>query len=150
MPSITKFLLVSALSIRRRKAPWWTDEEWAQVQKVNTEIMPAYYKAKLEADECLTVLGERRAGFPYMILRPGMLTDGPATGKVQLGYTKGRGEVSRADVADVAARLLETNCRGWFDLLAGDENVESAVERVAQSGVNSVEGEDLQEMEGNL
>ena len=112
--------------------------------------MPAYYKAKLEADECLTVLGEKRHGFPYMILRPGSLTDGPPTGKVQLGHTKGRGGVSRADVADVAARLLETNCKGWFDLLAGDEDVESAVGRVVQGGVDSVQGEDLQEMERDL
>ena len=112
--------------------------------------MPAYYKAKLEADECLTVLGERRNGFQYVILRPGALADGLATGKVQLGHTKGRGEVRRADVADMAARLLEVDCRGWFDLLGGDENVASAVDRVVGEGVNSMEGENLQEMERNL
>jgi hypothetical protein len=110
-PSISKFLLVSALSIRRSRAAWFSDSGFAEMQKINTEVMPTYYKAKLAADEALTVLGEeRRKGkgdFQYIILRPGRLTDGEATGKVQLGRTDARGDVERADVADIGARLLE-------------------------------------------
>lgn len=106
--------------------------------------MPAYYQAKLAADELLTVLGEARKGFQYIDLRPGGLTDEPPTGKVQLGKTTTRGSVSRADVADVAVRLLESEeSRGWFDLLNGEEEAGVAVKRVLADGVNSMEGEDL-------
>ena len=72
--------------------------------------MPHYYKAKLAADEALTVLGEERRvkdkGFHYIILRPGGLSDEKETGKVAFGKTGARGMVSRGDVADVAARLV--------------------------------------------
>lgn len=150
-PSITKFLLVSALSSRRNRAPWWDDDSYALVQKMNTEIMPAYYKAKLAADETLTVLGEERKGFGYIILRPGGLSDEKETGRVQLGKTKARGMVSRGDVAEVAARLLEKDgVRGWFDLLGGEEETGAAIERVLKEGINSMEGEDLEVMKANM
>jgi nucleoside-diphosphate-sugar epimerase len=113
-------------------------------KKFNEEIAPAYYKAKLAADEALTVLGEEKRGFGYIVLRPGALTDDKETGKVSLGKTKARGMVTRGDVAEVAVRLLEQGgARGWFDLLSGEEDVGSAVERVLKEGVNSIEGEDL-------
>jgi nucleoside-diphosphate-sugar epimerase len=115
------------------------------VKKFNEEIAPAYYKAKLAADETLTVLGEEKKGFGYIILRPGFLTDDKETGKVSLGKTRARGFVTRGDVAEVAVRLLEQEgARGWFDLLAGEEDVGSAVERVIKDGVNSIDGEDLE------
>lgn len=118
---------------------------------MNTEIMPAYYKAKLAADETLTVLGKEREGFGYIVLRPGGLSDEPETGKVQLGKTKARGMVSRGDVAEVAARLLERDgVRGWFDLLGGEEETGEAVERVLREGFDSVEGEDLGVMKANM
>jgi len=150
-PSITKFLLVSALSIRRGRASWFDDDDYALMLKVNTEVMPAYYKAKLAADEVLTVLGEERKGFGYISLRPGTLTDEPETGKVVLGRTKARGSVSRGDVAEVAVRLLEREgVKGWFDLLGGEQDVGSEVERVLKEGVDSREGESLEVMKANI
>ena len=123
--------------------------------KVNTEVMPAYYKAKLAADETLTVLGEERIardkGFQYLILRPGALTDDQETGRVSLGRTKARGSVTRGDVAGVAASLLEVDgVSGWFDLLNGDEDVQAAVNRVVKEGVNSMDGEDIGVMKANM
>jgi len=125
--------------------------------KVNTEVMPTYYKAKLAADEALTVLGEERVQkegknkFAYIILRPGALIDEKETGLVSMGKTSARGQVTRADVADVAARLLEKEgASGWFDLLGGDKPVAEEVERVVKEGVNSIEGEDIEVMKSNL
>lgn len=131
------------------------DESYAAVHKVNTEIMPHYYKAKLAADEALTVLGDERRekdnSFRYIILRPGGLTDEKEQGKVSLGKTGARGTVSRGDVADVAARLLEVDgANGWFDLLGGEENTATAVQRVVKEGINTVEGEDKATMKANL
>lgn len=55
--------------------------------------MPDYYKAKLAADEAITVLGEEK-GFGYIVLRPGNLSDDKETGRVVLGKTPARGQVS--------------------------------------------------------
>jgi hypothetical protein len=127
------------------------------VQKINTEVMPTYFKAKLAADEALTVLGEERVKkdgrgkFSYIILRPGALSDDKETGLISMGKTAARGSVTRADVSDVAARLLETEgACGWFDLLGGKEPVANAVARVVSEGFSSIEGEDIEVMKSNM
>jgi len=149
-PSVRKFLLVSALSIRRERPSWFDEESYNLMLKINEEVMPTYYKAKLAADETLTALGEEK-GFQYIILRPGMLTDEKETGKVALGKTKAKGSVTRGDVAEVGVRLLEAEgARGWFDLLGGEMDVGEEVKRVVDQGVNSMDGEDLEVMRKNL
>lgn len=72
------------------------------------------------------------------------MTDDDGGEGVLLGKTGSRGEVSRADVARVAAKLLETEYRGWLDLLKGEEEVEVAVERCVGEKVDCIEGEDLE------
>ena len=148
---ITKFLLVSHIGSRRDRAAWWDDESWAIAKKFNEEIAPTYYKAKLAADEALTVLGEQKKGFGYIILRPGSLTDDKEVGKISFGKTRGAGQVTRGDVAEVAVRLLEKEgARGWFDLLGGEEDTGAAVDRVLKEGFNSVEGEDIELMKKDV
>ncbi|KAF9885667.1 hypothetical protein FE257_012649 [Aspergillus nanangensis] len=155
-PSVTKFLLVSWLGSRRVHPSWMSDEDWASIQNVFNNVLPAYAKAKLEADEYMTALAARRkkqvqdgvAGALQSInLRPGTLTDEPATGRVSLGKTRGAGKVTREDVAIVADRLLaRADTDGWYDLLNGEEGVNEAVERVAREKVDVVEGEDVEGM----
>ncbi|KAL8761286.1 MAG: hypothetical protein Q9184_002581 [Pyrenodesmia sp. 2 TL-2023] len=151
--SVTKFLLVSYLGSRRNKAPWWSDEEWTATEAVNNEVLKDYYPAKLAADESLTAAAGRSKHLQAIILRPGSLTDAEAVGKVSLGRTKARGSISRADVAAVAARLLDVDIEGpftWLDLLEGDESVTDAVKRVVEDRVNCIEGEDMIGMERSL
>lgn len=149
-PSISKFLMVSYVGSRRNRAPWWTDEDWEQSLHVNNNVLPHYFKAKVEADEYLTALAKQRHDrgdkkFQSIVLRPGSLSDSPASGKVHLGKTKSRGSIPRADVAAVAAALLERDdTRGWLDLLEGETPVSTAVENVVKSGIDCVEGEDLE------
>ena len=115
---------------------------------VNNEVLPDYAKAKLDADECLVALAKQRRdkghAFQDIVLRPGHLTDDPPLGKVTLGYTRGKGEVSRADVADVAVKLLETDYRGYLDLLAGEESIDEAIVRVRKDKIDAFKGEDEQ------
>lgn len=119
----------------------------AASEKVNREILPHYYQAKLAADEHLAALAKQRADggdskFQAINLRPGTLSDEAPTGKVALGHTSSRGKVSRADVADVAARLLERDdTRGWIDLLSGEEPVDQAIERIVKEKIDCIEGE---------
>ena len=144
--------MVSYIASRRDRAPWWTDDDWAGAQDVNLKWLPTYAAAKVEADECLVAVSKQRrdgGGAPFMdiCLRPGTLTDEPATGRVSLGRTTATGKVSRADVAEVSARLLEKDgIRGYFDLMSGNEEVGQAVERCVREGIDCFEGEDLESM----
>lgn len=147
-PKITKFLMVSFIGSRRNRAPWWTDQDWKEAQHVNSEVLPDYYKAKVDADEYLAALAKKRNAedpeFQAINLRPGILVDDPATGKVMAGKAPARGKVCRGDVAAVAAALLKRNDRSrWIDLLGGETDIDKAVGKVVQDKVDCIEGEDL-------
>ena len=137
--------MISYIGSRRNRAPWWTDEDWSSTQHVNNSVLPDYHKAKVDADECLTALAAQRSDFDAIVLRPGTLEDGEKDGKVALGKITARGKVKRADVADVAFRLLEEEgAKGWVDLLAGEEETSKAVRRIVEEKVDCVEGEDVE------
>ena len=91
-----------------------TDEVWA-----------AYITAKTAAEADL-----RARDLDWTILRPGGLTDAPATGKVRLAAPPvPGGTVPRADVAAVIAALLD-NQGTWhqtLELIGGDSPVAAAV-----------------------
>ncbi|KAK6504683.1 hypothetical protein TWF481_006622 [Arthrobotrys musiformis] len=146
--SVKKFLLVSYIASRRGYPPWWTTEDKASADHVNQNILANYYKAKVAADEYLLARSKaaRDAGkaFADICLRPGTLTDDDGGEGVLLGRTGSRGEVSRTDVARVAAALLDTEYRGWLDLLKGKEEVGAAVDRCVSEKVDCIEGEDLE------
>ena len=125
---------------------------------MNTEVLPTYFKAKVLADEVLAVLAKERYDeetkngvpenerFAGISLRPGILTEEKAGG-VKIGRTVSRGNTSRATVAETIVKVLETDgARGWIDVLDGEEDIGEAVKRVVDEGVDSVEGEDWEEM----
>jgi NAD(P)H-binding len=150
MPTVSKFLMVSYIASRKSRAPWWSDEEWKAAQHVNAEVLPHYFKAKVEADEHLAALAKKRRDngdikFQAIDLRPGTLTDSPPTGKVKLGQTSSRGSVPRADVAAVAAALLErSDTNGWYDLLEGPDDIAAAIDKLVKEKHDGIAGEDLQ------
>ena len=155
-PSVSKFLMVSWIGSRRIQPTWMPDDAWAGIMIGKTEKLPTYAAAKLEADEYMTALAAKRkqdpayAAHPFQAinLRPGVLTDEPATRKVELGITaKGRGSVTREDVGIVADQLLaRADTDGWYDLVNGDLSVEEAVEKVAVEKIDAVQGEDVEGM----
>lgn len=99
----------------------------------------------MDADEYLTALSRQRDGdFDAIVLRPGTLKDDPMTGKISLGKTRASGPVTREDVADVTAKLLDTAYSGWVDLIQGDEDTASAVDRVVREKIDCAEGEDVE------
>lgn len=140
--------MISYLGSRRARPSWWTDDDWSSSLEVNNGALKNYFQAKVEADEWLvsnahTLRNNASAKFQAINLRPGTLTDDKGTGKVSLGHTKARGQVSRQDVAEVAVRLLERDdTDGWYDLLEGEEPMQEAVERVVKEGIDCFQGED--------
>ncbi|MEV5001162.1 SDR family oxidoreductase [Nocardioides sp. LML1-1-1.1] len=94
------------------------------------EVWTAYVEAKRDADVAL-----RDSPLAWTIIRPGRLTDDPATGLVALGPEVARGDVTRADVAAVLAAVLDrpdTVGRQW-NLVGGDVPVDEAVDRAASA-----------------
>lgn len=114
-------------------------DRFVQVSAINVDdplpedtgdVWRAYVEAKRDADAAL-----RDSGLAWTIIRPGRLTDDPATGLVSLGPDVPRGDVTRADVAAVLAAVLDapaTIGKQW-NLVNGDVPVEEAVQSSASA-----------------
>jgi uncharacterized protein YbjT (DUF2867 family) len=87
------------------------------------ESMRPYLEAKADADAALAA-----SDLDWTIVRPGMLTDDPGTGMVQVGDLD-RGSVSRDDVAAVLVGCLDEprTVRKTFDLLQGETQIAEAL-----------------------
>src|SRR3954464_3095171 len=109
---IERFVQVSAINVDE-PVPEGTDEVWR-----------AYVEAKRDADAAL-----RASDLAWTIIRPGRLTDDPATGKVSLGPDVGPGAVTRADVAAVLAAVVDepTTVGKQWNLVNGEVPVAEAV-----------------------
>ncbi|MBS1878428.1 MAG: SDR family oxidoreductase [Actinobacteria bacterium] len=88
------------------------------------EVFGEYLRAKAGADRALA-----ESGLEYTIVRPGPLTDGPPTGRVQLGAELGRREIPRADVAAILhACLFQPHTVDWtFDAIGGEHPIDEAL-----------------------
>jgi uncharacterized protein YbjT (DUF2867 family) len=91
------------------------------------DVFAVYLRAKAAAEQDL-----RGRDLDWTILRPGGLTDEPATGTVRLAPHVDGGKVPRDDVAAVLVALLdEPSTAGMtLELVGGDTPVAAAVEGV--------------------
>jgi nucleoside-diphosphate-sugar epimerase len=108
---IRRYVIVSAMGVNH-------PERWS-------DSMRPYYEAKAAADRHVL-----DSGLDFTIVRPGMLTDEPGTGKVAVAEKlESGGSVTREDVAAVIAEaLVADNAIGKsFDLLNGETPVADAV-----------------------
>lgn len=110
---VRRFLQVSAIGLDRADDP-----------DVN-EVFAAYLRAKEAADQDVMA----RDGLDWTILRPGLLTDDPGTGKVNLAEHVGGGVVTRDDVAAVLLALLDRpeTAGHVYELVGGDTPVDEAL-----------------------
>ena len=109
---VRRYLLVSAMGVEA-EPPAGTDEVFA-----------AYLRAKRAAEDDLA-----RRDLAWIVLRPGGLTDDPATGRVRLGRRVPPGRVPRADVAAVLLGLLDAPAASGhlLELVGGDDPLDDAV-----------------------
>jgi len=109
---VDRYLMVSAMG---------ADEPAAGDDPVFT----AYLAAKAAADAAV----RDRSALNATIVRPGGLTDDPATGRVRVAESTGRGTVPRADVAAMLLALLDAPATGGvtFELISGDASIAEAV-----------------------
>ncbi len=87
-------------------------------------VFGAYLQAKLAADEALVA-----SGLDHTIVRPGGLTDDPGTGHISAAPQLQRGQIPRADVAQVLAAVLAapSTIGKAFDLVAGTTPISEAL-----------------------
>ncbi len=109
---IGRFVQVSAMGVDE-PLPEDTTEGWR-----------AYVEAKRDADAAL-----RSSGLDWTVVRPGRLTDRPATDSVAMADRLPEGEVSRADVAAVIAAVLadDSTIGAQFELTDGDLSISDAI-----------------------
>jgi len=110
---VRRFVQISSMGAGQPPRPG-TDEVWA-----------AYIAAKTAAEDDL-----RSRDLDWTIVRPGHLTDAPATGRVRLAVPPvPAGNVPRADVAAVIAALLDEpgTWHQTLELTGGDTPVAAAV-----------------------
>ncbi|MGB2570049.1 SDR family oxidoreductase [Micromonospora citrea] len=112
---VRRYLLVSSMGVEDPPAPG-TDEVWA-----------AYLQAKRAAEDDLT-----GRDLDWTVLRPGMLTDDPPTGRIRLDRRAPRGAVTRTDVARVLVALLHHpgTIGATLELVGGDLPIADAVAAV--------------------
>jgi uncharacterized protein YbjT (DUF2867 family) len=114
---VRRFVQVSSMGAGQPPRPG-ADEVWA-----------AYIAAKTAAEDDL-----RTRDLDWTILRPGGLTDAPATGKIRLAPPPAPGgTVPRADVAAVIVALLDApgTRHQTLELASGDSPVAAAVHSIS-------------------
>jgi len=90
------------------------------------DVFSVYLRAKAEADAAV-----KASDREWTILRPGRLTDDPATGRARIDSDPFRGAVARADVAAVIAAVLSGSCSIGATLYVngGDMPIADALDR---------------------
>lgn len=109
---VSRYVIVSALYTDDR-SKWLGD-------------MKPYYAAKYYADEWL----RHHTDLDYTIIRPGGLTNEPATDHVQVDVAQDvAGKIPRADVATVIADVLENEktIKRTFNVISGEKLIKNAI-----------------------
>jgi uncharacterized protein YbjT (DUF2867 family) len=107
---ISRYVMVSAIS--------------ADPAREGDDTYDVYARAKGRADAVL-----QESGLEYTIVRPGGLTNDPATGRVQIAERVERGRIPRDDVAAVLAAVLQRPSAAGktLEVVSGDVPVEEAL-----------------------
>ncbi|MBA0054062.1 NAD-dependent dehydratase [Streptomyces sp. AJS327] len=118
---VRRFLVVSAMR---------ADPDFDGGPEGVDPVFAAYLRAKGEADDDIRA----RSALDWTVLRPGRLTNGPGTGRVQLAGETGHSEVTRDDVAAVLVALLDTPSTAGLtlELVGGTTPIPVAVAAVAR------------------
>ncbi|WRT64876.1 uncharacterized protein IL334_001812 [Kwoniella shivajii] len=135
-----RLILVGAVDIRTRDKGWpdWYNDEDKAMSDRMWKAIPAYMKAKLDAELEL----HTRKQIQYTVIRPGGLTLEPAGG-VQLGKTHlQKTSGSRELVAKVV--LATATSKGTdglsIDVMDGQGTIEDELKKVVENGTDSWTG----------
>lgn len=97
----------------------------AELDDTDDPVFAAYLRAKSAADADI----RGRRNLDATIVRPGLLTDDPGTGRVTIAASTGRGSIPREDVAAVLVAVLDApgTAGQTFEVISGDTPLADAV-----------------------
>lgn len=140
---VARFVMVSAVDVRDRRkgTPEWYTEGSRKKSEESWNAIGAYYKAKLAADTEL-VTGPHGKKLKWTIVRPSLLKDDEATGKIEAGKVDISSPIQRADVAAVIAEVLKSDETAGlaFDIVGGSTPIAQAIKTVAEKRIDTFEG----------
>lgn len=115
---VKRFIMISSFDTTREA-----------IQAANSSFAP-YVVAKHYADNFL-----RATDLDYTIIHPGLLTNDPGTGQVEVSETVERGEVPREDVARVILESLKNDVTigKEFQVVSGATSVSEAIGRLDEA-----------------
>jgi uncharacterized protein YbjT (DUF2867 family) len=111
---VSRFVIVSAIGAGGPELPGEPGDS-----------MRPYYEAKHDADVALS-----ESSLDWTIVRPGGLTDEPATGRVTVGEHVESGTIPRADVAAFVIAALDDarTIRAAWELVSGEQSIAEAID----------------------
>lgn len=114
---VRRFVMVSAMG---------TDDP-----PTDDSVFSVYLRAKARADAALM-----SSNLDWTVVRPGRLTDDPATGRVRLARHVPRGEIPRRDVAAVLAEVLANGhtVGRVLEVVGGDTPIPEAIGELSPTG----------------
>lgn len=94
-------------------------------QDAGDQVFVAYLRAKGAADDNVRA----RETLDSTIIRPGLLTNDPGTGRVTIAEDTGRGSIPREDVAAVVLAVLDApgTAGQTFEVIGGDAPIAQAL-----------------------
>ncbi|KAF8890749.1 NADH(P)-binding-domain-containing protein [Infundibulicybe gibba] len=128
-----RLILVSAIDVRDpEKIPAHYNEADIARSKRMRGAIPAYIKWKYEADKNLAA----RNAFKWTILRPGGLNNNPAKGTASIGRTHLDETISREDVAQTLALLVDREDAAGLaiDIIGGETPLKEGIDAFIQKG----------------
>ncbi|KAF8814368.1 NAD(P)-binding protein [Phlegmacium glaucopus] len=132
-PVKPRLILVSALDIRDpEKIPaHYNEDDIAHSNRLRIAI-PTYMHWKYEADKNLA----KRTAFKWTILRPGGLTNNPGEGKADVGRTHLGTMISRDDVAEALALLVDREDAAGLaiDIVGGETPIKEGLDAAITKG----------------
>ena len=133
---VTRYLMISAMgadieAVDGGRDPAFRDylrakdSTSAQDDDGRDPVFATYLRAKAVADEAVRA----RSALNTTIVRPGLLTNDPGTGRVAIADSTGPGSIPREDVAAVLVALLDAPDTGGqtFEVISGDTPIPDAV-----------------------
>ncbi|KAF9474521.1 NAD(P)-binding protein [Pholiota conissans] len=127
------FILVSSIDARDPDVipPHYNAQDVAFSKQVRN-VLGYYLKWKYEADKNIA----KRTAFKWIILRPGELTNGPGLGKATLGRTHMTASISRQDVAQALALLIDREDAAGLviDMVGGSTPMQDSLNAYIKKG----------------
>ena len=133
---VTRYLMISAMgadieAVDGARDPAFRDylrakdSTSAQDDDGRDPVFATYLRAKAVADEAVRA----RSALNTTIVRPGLLTNDPGTGRVTIADSTGPGSIPREDVAAMLVALLDAPDTGGqtFEVISGDTPIPDAV-----------------------